>query len=64
MDLVSDDLGVEVALFWYGGSRALDKIASAADDVFGPRRTLSHVDKALVVSQALARRGAGLVSRL
>jgi squalene synthase HpnC len=63
VDLVGDDLGVEIALFWYGGSRALDKIEGRAHDVFGPRARLSTADKAWVLAKALRRRGAGLLSR-
>jgi squalene synthase HpnC len=64
IDLVDDDLGVEVAMFYYGGSRALDKIAARADRVFAGRAFLGAGDKAWVLSQALARRGTGLFSRL
>lgn len=64
IDLVDDDLGVEVAMFWYGGVRALEKVAAQADDPFGPRAALSNLDKAWVLAQALRARGAGLVRRL
>lgn len=63
VDLVADDLGVEIALFWYGGSRALDKIEAKADDVFGPRPRLNTADKAWVLAKALKQRGAGLLNR-
>jgi squalene synthase HpnC len=63
IDLVDDDLGVEVAMFHYGGSRGLDKIEARADRVFAGRPYLHAVDKAWVLSRAIARRGAGLLSR-
>jgi hydroxysqualene synthase len=63
MDLVGDDLGVEIALCWYGGSRALEKIEGRADDIFGGRTRLNAADKAWVVARALRRRGAGLFRR-
>jgi squalene synthase HpnC len=63
VDLVGDDLGVEIALFWFGGSRALDKIEGHAGNLFGPRARLSTADKAWVLAQALRRRGMGLLTR-
>ena len=53
---VSADLGVELALFWYGGSRALEKIDARAGRIFGPRARLSTIDKAWVLAQSIARR--------
>ncbi len=64
MDLVTDDLGVEIALFWHGGSRMLDKVEARAGNLFGERARLSATDKAVVVAKALRRRGAGLFSRI
>ena len=64
VDLVDDDLGVEIALVWHGGWRALRKIEKAAGRVFGPRVTLSPLDKARALGHALARRGTGLLSRI
>lgn len=64
VDLVDDDLGVEMALMWHGGVRALEKIEARAHRVFGPRVALDAGDKARVVLSSLRRRGAGLLSRL
>ncbi len=50
------ELAVELALFWYGGRRALDKVEGRAHAIFGPRARLSMVDKAWVVARALAYR--------
>jgi squalene synthase HpnC len=58
---VDDELGVEVALIFYGGLRALDKIETSSGAIFGPRVTLNTADKALVLAKALGRRGAGLL---
>ena len=63
VDLVGDDLGVEIALCWYGGSRALEKIEARAGEVFGGRAHLNAADKAWVVAKALHRRGVGLLRR-
>jgi hydroxysqualene synthase len=63
VDLVGDDLGVEIALCWFGGSRALEKIEGRADDVFGGRARLNAADKAWVVARSLRRRGVGLLRR-
>jgi squalene synthase HpnC len=64
IDLVPDQLGVEVAMFFHGGSRALAKVEAHAGDVFGERVSLSTADKALVLAKALGARGGGLGSRL
>jgi squalene synthase HpnC len=64
VELVDDQLGVEVAMMWHGGHRALSKIEARADKVFGGRARLSTLDKAWVLAQALRERGAGLRSRL
>ncbi len=64
IDLVDDQLGVEVAMMWHGGHRALAKIEARAGKVFGARTRLSTLDKAWVLAQALRERGAGLRSRL
>lgn len=45
---------VELALFWHGGRRALDKVEARAHRMFGPRAKLNPVDKAVVVARALA----------
>jgi squalene synthase HpnC len=58
---VDDQLGVEVAMIFYGGLRALDKIESSAGAVFGKRVSLSTADKAWVLAKSLGRRGAGLL---
>ncbi len=64
VDLVDDQLGVEVAMMWHGGHRALAKVEARASRVFGGRARLSTLDKAFVLGQALRERGAGLRSRL
>jgi hydroxysqualene synthase len=64
IELVPDQLGVEIAMFWHGGHRALAKVEARADRVFGARARLSTTDKAWVLAQALRERGAGLRSRL
>lgn len=63
IDRVGDDLAVELALMWHGGMRALDKIAAAGDHLLTHRPRLSAVDKALVVSRAVAWRGETLGPR-
>jgi squalene synthase HpnC len=63
VNIVPDRLGVEVALMWFGGARALEKIEAQAGDVFGPRVALGRRDKALVLTRALAARGRGLLGR-
>jgi squalene synthase HpnC len=63
VDLVPDQLGVEVAMFQFGGSRALAKIERHAHQVFGERVDLSSSDKAIVLAQALRARGRGLRTR-
>ena len=63
IDRVGDDLAVELALMWHGGMRALDKIAAAGDHLLTHRPRLSSIDKALVVSRAVAWRGETLGPR-
>jgi squalene synthase HpnC len=60
---IDDQLGVEIALMFYGGRRALEKIEARAHRVFGGRAQLSTADKALALAKALRARGAGLTSR-
>jgi squalene synthase HpnC len=64
IEAVPDQIGVEVAMFFHGGARALAKVEAHADHVFGERVSLGTVDKARVLAQALRTRGAGLTSRL
>lgn len=54
LDLAPRDLVVELGLFYYGGRRALAKVAARAGNVFGPRAHLSTVDKAWALARALA----------
>jgi squalene synthase HpnC len=63
LDLARDDLGIELAMIWHGGSLALSKIEDRANFVFGPRVRLTTADKAYVLSRALFHRGRGLLSR-
>jgi squalene synthase HpnC len=64
VEIVSADLSVEMALMWHGGTRILDKIEAAGDDLFAQRPRLGPADKALVVTRALAWRGATLSPRV
>lgn len=61
---VDAHLGVEVALMWHGGQRALAKVEAAATRVFAGRVSLSTADKALALGAALAERGTGLLRRI
>lgn len=61
---VCDEIAVEMALIWLGGMRILDKIHAAGDGVLGVPPRLSNLDKAQVVSKALAWRGGSLARRL
>ena len=63
IDRLGPDLAVEMALMWHGGMRALDKIAAAGDQLLVRRPRLSSLDKALVVSRAVAWRGETLGPR-
>jgi hydroxysqualene synthase len=56
LDSAPRALAVELALFWYGGRRALDKVERGAGRLGAPRVRLTSVDKAWVVARALARR--------
>ena len=55
---------VELALFWHGGMRILDKIDRAGARVLHRRPRLDSLDKARVVTRALAWRGTSLHKRL
>jgi squalene synthase HpnC len=46
-------IAVELALFWHGGRRALDKVEARAHRAPGVRARLSVLDKAWVVARAL-----------
>ena len=63
IERVGPDLSVELALMWHGGMRALDKIDGAGDRLLVERPRLSQLDKALVVSRAIAWRGESLAPR-
>jgi phytoene/squalene synthetase len=63
VDTISGDLAVELALMWHGGMRILDKIENAGAELFAKRPSLNAVDKALVVSRAVAWRGDTLPPR-
>jgi len=58
LDLAPPDLAVELGLFYYGGRRALDKVAARAGSVFGTRARLSAVDKAWALTRAIAHASA------
>ena len=64
IDSVSDEMAVELAISWYGGMRILDKIYSAGARVLAERPRLTSVDKAQVVSRAVAWRGGSLARRV
>jgi squalene synthase HpnC len=57
LDRVEAELLTEMALFWFGGARMLEKIEAAADRVFAGRPHLGTIDKTFVLGKALARRG-------
>ncbi len=63
IDTVSGDLAMELALMWHGGMRILDKIDGTGENLFAKRPALNAVDKALIVSRAVAWRGATLPPR-
>ncbi len=63
IDTVGDDLAVELAISWYGGMQILDKIYAAGSRVLAERPHLTSVDKAQVVSRAVAWRGGSLARR-
>jgi squalene synthase HpnC len=63
IDAVGDDLAVELAISWYGGMQILDKIYAAGARVLTERPHLTSVDKAQVVSRAVAWRGGSLARR-
>jgi hydroxysqualene synthase len=63
VDRLGPDLAVEMAIMWHGGMRALDKIEAAGDNLLTRKPRLSSVDKALVVSRAVAWRGETLGPR-
>jgi phytoene/squalene synthetase len=61
---VGDEIAVEMALIWLGGMQILDKIHAAGDGVLSVPPRLSRLDKAEVVSKALAWRGGSLARRV
>ena len=63
LDAVGDELAVELAISWYGGMRILDKIYAAGARVLSERPRLTSLDKAQVVSRAVAWRGGSLARR-
>ncbi len=63
VDQIGDDLAVELALVWHGVSRILDKIEDAGSHILVRRPALTSLDKALVVTRALAWRGGSLGRR-
>lgn len=63
VDEIGDDLAAEFAISWHGGMRILDKIYAAGADVLERRPQLTSVDKAQVVSRAMAWRGGSVARR-
>ena len=61
--MVEFEIAVEMALIWLGGMQILDKIHAAGDGVLSVPPRLSRLDKAEVVSKALAWRGGSLARR-
>ncbi|HTM20149.1 MAG TPA: squalene/phytoene synthase family protein [Kofleriaceae bacterium] len=64
VDRIGPELGVELALIWHGGMRILHKIERAGAGLMAARPRINELDKALVVTRALAWRGDSLVERL
>jgi squalene synthase HpnC len=63
IDQAGDEIAVELALMWHGGTRILSKIEPLGGGVILRRPTLSPYDKAQVVARAVAWRGGSLVRR-
>jgi squalene synthase HpnC len=61
---VGHDLAVELALMWHGGMRILAKITRVGGRILHDRPHLTAIDKAEVVTRALAWRGDSLGPRL
>jgi hydroxysqualene synthase len=55
LDKVEDELRIEIAMFWHGGARVLDKVQARGAGVLAQRPTLSTVDKAWVLAKAYAK---------
>lgn len=64
IDALGANLAIEMALIWHGGMRILDKIQAAGRNLLHKRPHLDAVDKALVVTRALAWRGPSIAHRL
>ncbi|WP_428263801.1 squalene synthase HpnC [Haliangium sp.] len=64
VELIGANLAIEMALIWHGGMRILDKIQAAGPRVLTRRPQLNALDKAMVVSRALAWRGASITERM
>jgi hydroxysqualene synthase len=63
VDVVGSDLAVELALTWHGGMRILEKIEHTGKRLFAHRPRLNKLDKAIVVTRAIAWRGETLPPR-
>jgi squalene synthase HpnC len=63
IDAVGSELAIELALMWLGGMQILDKIEALGGRVLARRPHLHAVDKATVVSRAVAWRGRSLLRR-
>lgn len=64
VDMIGANLAIELALFWHGGMRILDKIAAASGRLLSQRPALDNIDKAIVVCRALKWRGASVTERI
>jgi squalene synthase HpnC len=64
VDMIGPNLAIEMALSWHGGMRILAKIGHAGARVLQHRPHLTAIDKAQVVTLALAWRGEALAQRI
>ena len=63
VETVGADLAIEMALIWHGGMQILKKIDAMGDVIFRRRPHLTAIDKAWVVSRAVAWRGVAFVDK-
>lgn len=63
VEAVGPDMAIEMALMWLGGMQILDKIDSLGGRILERRPRLNALDKARVVSKAVAWRGSSIARR-
>ena len=63
VDLIGDEISIEFAIAWHGGMRILEKIHDNAQHILDRRPHLNQLDKAKVVTKALAWKGSALGRR-